>query len=267
MQVPCPTQHLHELFTHLYHAFRGIAPTHSRDPACCPSVNSPALFQDAVLIGDLLRDTLCLKLSPLYGRHFETPLLELPLHRSQLLTQGSQLVPQLCIPGLGFCSLALLPSVRCESCKSLFYSSLLLFFLNSPKCEQPASHGSPDCVLYTYAEKSCVSTNDKQAVFSKFLLGILPRVDRGYSSLDRLLEPCARSRTVARTDPTAERQGELRRLSMKVKEESEKAGLRLSLQKPGFIASNPITSWQIDGKNNGNSDRLYLLGLQNCWGQ
>ena len=96
--------------------------------------------------------------------------------------------------------------------------------------------------MYTYAEKSCVFTNDKQAVFSKFLLGILPCVDRGYSSLDRLLEPCARSRTMARTDPTAERQGELRRLSMKVKEDSEKASLRLNVQKLGFIASNPITS-------------------------
>lgn len=47
-----------------------------------------------------------------------------------------------------------------------------LFFLNSPKWEQPARHGSPDCALYTYAEKSCVFTDDKQAVFSRFLLGI-----------------------------------------------------------------------------------------------
>ena len=50
---------------------------------------------------------------------------------------------------------------------------------------------------------------------------------------------------------------------MKVKEESEKAGLKLTIQKTKFMASGPITSWQIDGGGNGNSDRLYFLGLQN----
>ena len=43
---------------------------------------------------------------------------------------------------------------------------------------------------------------------------------------------------------------------MKVKEESEKAGLKLNIQKTKFMAAGPITSWQIDGKN-GNSDRLF----------
>ena len=41
---------------------------------------------------------------------------------------------------------------------------------------------------------------------------------------------------------------ELKSLLMKVKEESEKAGLKLSIQKMKIIASGPITSWQIDGK-------------------
>ena len=50
---------------------------------------------------------------------------------------------------------------------------------------------------------------------------------------------------------------------MKVKEESEKAGLKLNIQKTKIMASVSITSWQIDGENNGNSDRLYFLGLQN----
>ena len=43
---------------------------------------------------------------------------------------------------------------------------------------------------------------------------------------------------------------------MKVKEESEKAGLKLSIQKMKIMASGPITSWQIDGES-GNSDRLF----------
>ena len=49
---------------------------------------------------------------------------------------------------------------------------------------------------------------------------------------------------------------------MKVKEESEKVGLELNIQKTN-MATGPIILWQIDGKNNGNSDRLYIFGLQN----
>ena len=47
---------------------------------------------------------------------------------------------------------------------------------------------------------------------------------------------------------------------MKVKEESEKAGLKLNIQKAKIMESNPITSWKMDGGNNGNSDRLYFEG-------
>ena len=61
----------------------------------------------------------------------------------------------------------------------------------------------------------------------------------------------------------AESEEELKSLLMKVKEESEKIGLKLSIQKTKIMASGPITSWQIDGGNNGNSGRLYFLGLQN----
>jgi len=46
----------------------------------------------------------------------------------------------------------------------------------------------------------------------------------------------------------AESEEELRSLLMKVKEESEKAGLKLNIQKPKVMASSPITSWQIDGE-------------------
>ena len=45
----------------------------------------------------------------------------------------------------------------------------------------------------------------------------------------------------------AESEEELKSLLMKVKEESEKAGLKLNIQKPKIMASGPITSWQIDG--------------------
>ena len=45
----------------------------------------------------------------------------------------------------------------------------------------------------------------------------------------------------------AESEEELQSLLMRVKKESEKAGLKLSIQKPKIMASGPITSWQIDG--------------------
>ena len=47
---------------------------------------------------------------------------------------------------------------------------------------------------------------------------------------------------------------------MKVKEESKKIGLKLSIQETKIMASSPITSWQIDGKSNWNSDRLFFEG-------
>ena len=57
---------------------------------------------------------------------------------------------------------------------------------------------------------------------------------------------------------------ELKSLLMKVKEESEKVGLKLNIRKTKIMASGPISSWQIDGEtNNGNSDRLYFGGRQN----
>ena len=60
----------------------------------------------------------------------------------------------------------------------------------------------------------------------------------------------------------AESEEELKSLLMKVKEESEKVGLKLNIQKTKIMASGSITSWQIDGET-GNSVRLYFGGLQN----
>ena len=57
---------------------------------------------------------------------------------------------------------------------------------------------------------------------------------------------------------------ELKSLLMKVKEESEKAGLKLKIQKTKIMASGPITSWQIDGETM-QTVRNYFLQLQNHW--
>ena len=59
-----------------------------------------------------------------------------------------------------------------------------------------------------------------------------------------------------------ESEEELKSLLMKVKEQSEKAGLKLNIQKMKIMASGPISLWQIDGETM-DSDRHYFLGLQN----
>ena len=61
------------------------------------------------------------------------------------------------------------------------------------------------------------------------------------------------------TTLTAESEEELRSLLMKVKEESEKVGLKFNIQKTKIMASSPITSWQIDGGTVAD----YFSGLQN----
>ena len=65
------------------------------------------------------------------------------------------------------------------------------------------------------------------------------------------------------TTLTAESEEELKSLLMKMKEESENVGLKLNIQKTKIMASGPITLWEIDGENSGNSVRLYFFGLQN----
>ena len=68
------------------------------------------------------------------------------------------------------------------------------------------------------------------------------------------------------TDDTtlmAEREEELKSLSMKVKEESEKVGLKLNIQKTKIRASGPITSWEIDGETVETVSDFFWGGLQN----
>ena len=60
----------------------------------------------------------------------------------------------------------------------------------------------------------------------------------------------------------AESEEELKSLLMKVKEESEKTGLKLNIQKMKIMASSPITSWQID-RENVETVRFYFLVFQN----
>ena len=61
----------------------------------------------------------------------------------------------------------------------------------------------------------------------------------------------------------AESEEELNSLLMEVKEESEKAGLKLNIQKTKIMASGPITSWQIDGETVETVSNFIFRGLQN----
>ena len=61
----------------------------------------------------------------------------------------------------------------------------------------------------------------------------------------------------------AESEEELKSLLMKMKEESEKFGLKLNIQKMKIMASGPITSWQIDGKTRETVSDFVFGGLQN----
>ena len=69
-------------------------------------------------------------------------------------------------------------------------------------------------------------------------------------------------RYVDNTTLTAESKEELKSLLMKVKEESEKVGLKLNNKKTKIMASSPITSWQIDGETM-ETVTDYFGGLQN----
>ena len=60
----------------------------------------------------------------------------------------------------------------------------------------------------------------------------------------------------------AESKEELKSLLMKVKEESEKVGLKLNIQKTKIMASGPITSWEIDGETGERVSDFIFLGLQ-----
>ena len=76
----------------------------------------------------------------------------------------------------------------------------------------------------------------------------------------RLPEEIAITSDMQMTPPLwQEREEELKSFLLKVKEESEKVGLKLNIQKTKIMVSGPITSWQIDGE----TVTDYFLGLQN----
>ena len=74
------------------------------------------------------------------------------------------------------------------------------------------------------------------------------RLDEAQAGIKIARRNISNLRYANNTTLTAENEEELKSLLMKVKEESEKASLKLNIQKTKIMASSPITSWQIDGK-------------------
>ena len=76
----------------------------------------------------------------------------------------------------------------------------------------------------------------------------MPGLDEGQAGMKIAVRNINSLRYADDTTLIAESEEELKSLLMKVKEESEKAGLKLNIQKTKIIGSSPITSWQIDGE-------------------
>ena len=74
------------------------------------------------------------------------------------------------------------------------------------------------------------------------------RLDEAQAGINITVRNINNLRSTDDTTLMAENKEELKSLLMKVKEESENAGLKLNIQKPKIMASGPITSWQIDGE-------------------
>ena len=113
--------------------------------------------------------------------------------------------------------------------------------------------------------KECVKTVYCQPAYLTYMQEYIMR-NAGLDEAQAAIKIAGRNINNLRyTDDTtlmAESEEELKSLLMKVKEESEKVGLKLNIQKTKIMASGPITLWQIDGETV-ETVRLYFLGLQN----
>ena len=92
------------------------------------------------------------------------------------------------------------------------------------------------------------------------------RLDEAQAGLKAARKNINNLRYVNDTTFMAESKEELKSLLMKVKEESEKAGLKRNIQNTKIVASGPITSQQTDGEKVQTVDRFYFPGLQNHCG-
>ena len=103
-------------------------------------------------------------------------------------------------------------------------------------------------------------TNYKCQIFFPSLYKINARLDEAQAGIKIAGTNINHLRNADDTTLMAESKGELKSLLMKVKEESEKPGLKLNIQKTKTMASGPITSWQIDGETMETVTDFIVLG-------
>ena len=96
----------------------------------------------------------------------------------------------------------------------------------------------------------------------EFICASLARLDEAQAGIKIAGRNTNNLRCADDTTLMAESEEELKRLLMKVKEECEKVGLKLNIQKTKIMASSPVTSWQIDGETM-ETVTGYFFGLQN----
>ena len=118
---------------------------------------------------------------------------------------------------------------------------------------QGLNPGSPSGFLTVWATR--------EALYAENLMWNA-RLDDAQAGIKIAIRNIKNLRYVDNTTLMAESEEELNSLLMKVKEETEKAGLKLNIQKTKIMASIPITSWQTDGETM-ETVTLYFLGLQN----
>ena len=107
--------------------------------------------------------------------------------------------------------------------------------------------GLSPCLLNSYAESRLYTVT---CLFNSYAEYIVRRAgrDEAQAGVKIAGRNINNLRYADDTTLTSESKEELKSLLMKVKEESEKVGLKLNIQKTKIMASGPITSWQIDGK-------------------
>ena len=91
----------------------------------------------------------------------------------------------------------------------------------------------------------------------------MPRLDEAQAGIKISRRNISNLRYADGTTLMAESEEKLKSLLMKVKEESEKVGLKLNIQKTEIMASGPITSWEINGETVEIVSDFIFLGLQN----
>ena len=108
-------------------------------------------------------------------------------------------------------------------------------------------HGTGQCQIEKGVRQGCVLSPCLSNLYAEYIMRNAG-LDEAQAGIKIARENISNLRYADDTTLMAESEEELERLLMKVKQDSEKVGLKLNIQKTKITASGPITSWQIDGE-------------------